>query len=105
MASFGMMNQAYFVGKNILIDWINNFLEINIDKVECCANGAIYCNLWDALHPGTIPMSRVDFTVKHEYDYTKNWKLLQNGFQKAGMYQQTLISLHFHYISCFVVFV
>eukprot|EP00486_Rosalina_sp_Unknown_P001499 CAMPEP_0201575232 /NCGR_PEP_ID=MMETSP0190_2-20130828/20294_1 /ASSEMBLY_ACC=CAM_ASM_000263 /TAXON_ID=37353 /ORGANISM="Rosalina sp." /LENGTH=312 /DNA_ID=CAMNT_0048004587 /DNA_START=104 /DNA_END=1045 /DNA_ORIENTATION=- len=85
MASFGMMNQAYFVGKNTLIDWINNFLEINIDKVECCANGAIYCNLWDALHPGSIPMSRVDFTVKHEYEYTKNWKLLQNGFQKAGI--------------------
>jgi len=85
MASFGMMNQAYFVGKNILIDWLNNFLEINIDKVEQCANGAIYCNLWDALHPGTIPMNRVDFTVKHEYDYTKNWKLLQNGFQKAGI--------------------
>eukprot|EP00485_Elphidium_margaritaceum_P013199 CAMPEP_0202686254 /NCGR_PEP_ID=MMETSP1385-20130828/2062_1 /ASSEMBLY_ACC=CAM_ASM_000861 /TAXON_ID=933848 /ORGANISM="Elphidium margaritaceum" /LENGTH=318 /DNA_ID=CAMNT_0049340789 /DNA_START=111 /DNA_END=1067 /DNA_ORIENTATION=- len=85
MASFGMMNQAYFVGKNILIDWINNFLEINIDKVEECANGAIYCNLWDALHPGTIPMSRVDFTVKHEYDYMKNWKLVQTGFQKAGV--------------------
>mmetsp|Transcript_13114 Transcript_13114/g.20805 ORF Transcript_13114/g.20805 Transcript_13114/m.20805 type:complete len:339 (+) Transcript_13114:50-1066(+) len=84
MASFGMMNQAYFVGKNILIDWVNNFLKINIDKVEVCANGAIYCNIWDALHPGTIPMSRVDFTVKHEYDYTKNWKLLQTGFQKAG---------------------
>lgn len=80
-----MMNAAYFVGKNILIDWLNNFLEIHIDKVEQCANGAIYCNLWDALHPGTIPMSRVDFTVKHEYDYTKNWKLLQNGFQKAGI--------------------
>lgn len=80
-----MMNQAYFVGKNILIDWINNFLEINIDKVEQCANGAIYCNLWDAIHPGTIPMSRVDFTVKHEYEFTKNWKLLQNGFQKAGI--------------------
>ena len=85
MASFGMMNQAYFVGKNILIDWVNNFLEINIDKVEQMANGAIYCNLWDALHPGSIPMSRVDLTVKHEYDYTKNWKLLQNGFQKAGI--------------------
>merc|ERR1712129_127501 len=47
------------------------------------ANGAIYCNLWDALHPGTIPMSRVDFTAKYDYDFAKNWKLMQNGFQKA----------------------
>jgi len=85
MASFGMMNEAYFVGKKVLIDWVNNFLEINIEKVEQMANGAIYCNLWDALHPGTIPMSRVDFTVKHDYDFAKNWKLMQNGFQKAGI--------------------
>jgi len=83
MASFGMMNPAYFVSKNILIEWINQFLEINIEKVETMANGAIYCNLWDALHPGTIPMSRVDFTAKYDYDYAKNWKLIQNGFQKA----------------------
>jgi len=88
MASFGMMNQAYFVGKNILIDWINNFLEIHIEKVEQMANGANYCNLWDAIHPGTIPMSRVDFTARQEYEFTKNWKLLQNGFQKAGIEKQ-----------------
>jgi len=85
MASFGMMNEAYFVGKKVLIDWVNNFLEINVEKVEQMANGAIYCNLWDAIHPGTIPMSRVDFTVQYEYDFTKNWKLMQNGFQKAGI--------------------
>jgi len=88
MASFGMMNEAYFVGKNILIDWINQFLEIHIEKVEQMANGANYCNLWDALHPGTIPMSRVDFTARQEYEYTKNWKLMQNGFQKAGIEKQ-----------------
>merc|ERR1712129_11701 len=69
----------------ILLDWINHFLEINLDKVECCATGAVYCNLWDALHPGTIPMSRIDFTVKYEYDYAKNWKLLQNAFQKCDI--------------------
>lgn len=79
-----MMNEAYFVGKKVLVDWINNFLEINIEKVEQMATGAIYCNLMDALHPGTIPISRVDFTVKYAHDYTKNWKLVQNAFQKAG---------------------
>jgi len=88
MASFGMMNEAYFVGKNILIEWVNTFLEIHIEKVEAMANGANYCNLWDALHPGTIPMSRVDFTARQEYEFTRNWKLLQNGFAKAGIDKQ-----------------
>jgi len=83
MASFGMMNPAYFVSKNILLDWVNHFLEVKIEKVETLASGAVYCNLWDALHPGTIAMSRVDFTAKYDYDFAKNWKLLQNGFAKA----------------------
>lgn len=79
------MNEAYFVSKTILLDWINNFLSINVDKVETCANGAIYCNLFDAIQPGTIPMKRVDFTVKQGFEYVKNWKILQTAFQKSGI--------------------
>jgi RP/EB family microtubule-associated protein len=30
-------------------------------------------------------MSKVDFTVKQEFEYMKNWKVLQEGFQKAGV--------------------
>merc|ERR1719175_594939 len=30
-------------------------------------------------------MSRVDFTVTYEYDFMKNWKLVQTAFQKAGI--------------------
>ena len=73
------------MSKNVLIDWINNFLQIRIEKVEHCATGAIYCQLFDAIHPGSIKMTRVDFTVKHEYEYTKNWKLLQNAFNSIGI--------------------
>merc|ERR1719420_920885 len=33
-------------------------------------------------------MSRVDFTARQEYEFTRNWKLLQNGFAKAGIDKQ-----------------
>jgi len=80
-----MLSGAYFLGRAALIEWVNNFLECHIEKVEECATGALYCNLWDALHPNTIQMSKVDFTVKQEFEYMKNWKVLQEGFQKAGV--------------------
>jgi len=83
--NFGMLSEGYFLGRLALVDWVNNFLECHIEKVEDCASGALYCNLWDALHPNTIQMSKVDFTVKQEFEYMKNWKVLQEAFQKAGV--------------------
>jgi len=111
--SFGMMSDAYFVSKSTLIEWVNNFLQIRMDKVEDCATGAYYCNIWDAIHPGTIPMAKVDFTVKYEHEYVKNWKLLQTAFEKAnvskvipvqklikGKYQDNLEFLQWMYKYC-----
>jgi len=108
-----MMSDAYFVSKSTLIEWVNTFLQVRMDKVEECATGAFYCNIWDAIHPGTIPMSKVDFTVKYEHEYVKNWKLLQTAFQKAnvskiipvdklikGKYQDNLEFLQWMYKYC-----
>ena len=74
--------------KAVLLEWVNNFLQLNLEKVEQMATGACYCNLFDALHPKTVPMNRVDFAVKYDYEYSKNWKLLQNAFLKVGIKKQ-----------------
>ncbi len=34
---------------------------------------------------GQVPLSKVNFNAKHEYDYLKNWKVLQNVFDKQGI--------------------
>jgi hypothetical protein len=52
MSNIGMMDSAFFVGRKELIDWINDTLEINIQKVEQTASGAIACQLFDIMHPG-----------------------------------------------------
>jgi len=75
--------EAYFVGRAELLNWINSTLEMNLTKVEQArpsllrpvpaasaarpltraapqtANGAVACQLVDALHPGSIPLSKV----------------------------------------------
>eukprot|EP01083_Nonionella_stella_P179463 637265_1 len=79
--SFGMMSAAYFVGKRELIEWVNNTLQLCIKKVEDCAGGAVYAQLVDYTL-GKIPMSKLDFGAKYEHDYVKNYKILQESFEK-----------------------
>lgn len=83
--SFGMMSEAYFVGKNQLLAWINEFLALGIKRVEELANGAVYCQLLDALYPGKVAMKKVDFTVKTDFEFIKNWKIVQNTFNRMDV--------------------
>ena len=39
----------------------------------------------DALHPGSVNLSRVDFNSRSEYDSINNYKALQAAFTKAGI--------------------
>jgi len=48
MSNIGMMDPAFFVGKNELLTWLNELLQLNYTKVEQCANGAAYCQIMDA---------------------------------------------------------
>jgi hypothetical protein len=47
----GMMDPAYFVGKNELLAWLNELLKLNYSKVEQCNTGAAYCQIIDAVYP------------------------------------------------------
>eukprot|EP00208_Stichococcus_sp_RCC1054_P005464 CAMPEP_0206148532 /NCGR_PEP_ID=MMETSP1473-20131121/36891_1 /ASSEMBLY_ACC=CAM_ASM_001109 /TAXON_ID=1461547 /ORGANISM="Stichococcus sp, Strain RCC1054" /LENGTH=120 /DNA_ID=CAMNT_0053545897 /DNA_START=119 /DNA_END=478 /DNA_ORIENTATION=- len=80
-----MMDGTYFVSKNDLLHFINSTLGLNLQKIEQTANGAVACQLLDALRPGMVPIAKVDFNAKSEYEMIGNYKLLQAGFNKAGI--------------------
>jgi RP/EB family microtubule-associated protein len=85
MSNIGMMEGAYFVGRSELLGWVNDLLQLNYSKVEHCANGAAYCQIMDSMFPGEVNMSRVNFAAKSEYEYVKNYKVLQQFFDKKGI--------------------
>jgi len=81
MMYVGMMEGAYFVGRVELLNWLNELLKLDYTKVEQTCTGAAHCQIMDAIYPG-VPLSKVNFNAKHEYEYIQNFKVLQAVFDK-----------------------
>eukprot|EP00511_Aplanochytrium_stocchinoi_P007289 CAMPEP_0204826610 /NCGR_PEP_ID=MMETSP1346-20131115/4261_1 /ASSEMBLY_ACC=CAM_ASM_000771 /TAXON_ID=215587 /ORGANISM="Aplanochytrium stocchinoi, Strain GSBS06" /LENGTH=351 /DNA_ID=CAMNT_0051954705 /DNA_START=88 /DNA_END=1143 /DNA_ORIENTATION=+ len=80
-----MMDSTYFVGRKPILDWLNDFLQLNLTKIEDTANGAVACQVMDALFPRHIAMSRVDWGARSAYQYVDNYKILQAVFTKLSI--------------------
>lgn len=78
--SFGIMDGAFFVGKNDILKWVNATLKLNLSKIEQACTGAIYCQIIDSIYPGKVKMNKVNWKAKLEHEYIPNYKILQQAF-------------------------
>lgn len=46
------------------------------------AAGAIACQLMDIIHPGKVPMHKVKWNAKVDYEFVHNYKILQSVFNR-----------------------
>jgi RP/EB family microtubule-associated protein len=83
----GMMSGCYFIGRAELLQLINELLGISYNQVEDVANGAAFCQVIDAVHPGTVALNRVNYNAVTEAEMVENYKILQDAFQKNGITQ------------------
>lgn len=83
--NIGIMHPAFQVPKTVLLKWINEFFELNYTKVEQCASGAIHCQILDSIYPGVVQMNKVNWEAKSDYEYTNNFKIVQQAFAKMNI--------------------
>lgn len=108
--AIGMMDAAYFTGRKEILEWINRTLALGITKIETTCTGAVACQLIDAHFPSkgntayssvfdlfvakcqfatchlpAVPMSKVNWEAKSDYEYVNNYKVLQSAFNKLNI--------------------
>ncbi|KAK1943486.1 Microtubule-associated protein RP/EB family member 1C [Phytophthora citrophthora] len=77
-----LMDGTYFVGRKEILDWINGLCAVNLAKVEQTCTGAVACQILDAMYPGKVQMSKVDWSANKDYEYIQNYKVLQKAFMQ-----------------------
>jgi hypothetical protein len=50
----GIMDPAFFVGKVVLLKWLNDFFDAGYSKVEQTCTGAMHCQIMDAIYPSVL---------------------------------------------------
>jgi len=83
MSSVGRMDGAFFVSRSELLGWANSFFALNLSKVEQCSNGAVYCQIIDACHPGSVTMKKVNWAARADHESIPNYKVLQQAFDRC----------------------
>lgn len=64
-----------------LINWINELLGFSYTKVEQCGSGAAYAQIIDSIYLN-VPLVKIKFDAKHDYEYINNFKVLQDAFKR-----------------------
>ncbi|XP_031551476.1 microtubule-associated protein RP/EB family member 1-like [Actinia tenebrosa] len=73
------------LSRHELMQWVNDSLQLQYQKVEQMCTGAAYCQFMDMLFENCVNLKKVKFGAKQEHDYINNFKQLQLAFKKSAV--------------------
>ena len=73
------------LGRYELMSWMNSFLRIDYTKVEEFSDGVAYCQVLDAMIPGSVPLHKVNFHPRNKQEKVRNLKLLDRILEKQNL--------------------
>ena len=79
-------NKAYFASKSELLNWASKLLDLELTSLEQLETGAIFCQLLDACHPGSVRLNKLNWKANNETDYISNFKIFQQGLTTNNIY-------------------
>lgn len=65
------------LGKADLLAWINKAAETDYMNIEALSDGVAYAQLFDAVHPGSIPLTRLNLAPKYPEDNLRNLRIVE----------------------------
>eukprot|EP01052_Picozoa_sp_SAG31_P009147 SAG31_NODE_476_length_15154_cov_24.796878_1_plen_367_part_10 len=76
-------DESYYKPVRELITWINKLLQLEYRDLDDFVSGTAHCQVIDMLHPGILPIWKVNFSAQMEHECVANYKLLQRAFNKC----------------------
>ena len=74
--------KSHNMGRLELLAWLNDFAETDYSKIEEWCDGIAYSQVIDAIHPGVVPMYKLNFNARHKDDYIRNLRILDRTLSK-----------------------
>jgi len=93
MATAAAVNE----GRNELLGWISELLQMSVTRIEHIGTGAVLCHIVDSIY-GDVPLHKVKFNASHEYEYVNNFKILQAAFTRHKVDKVNRASLGASYL-------
>ena len=84
--------KARNLGRLELLAWLNEMVETDYPKVEMCSDGVGFCQVLDAIHPGTVPLHKLNLNGKNKDDFARNLKVLDDCVTKLKLQKQIQVN-------------
>ena len=85
--------KAKNLGRLELLSWLNELVECDYPRIEMASDGIAYCQILDAVQPGSVPLHKLNFNAKNKDDYARNLKFFDGQVKKLRLPHEVNVNM------------